>query len=272
MAENELEAPILGVSWDGTGYGTDGTIWGGEFLLIDENSFQRVACFRQFRLPGGEASVKEPRRTALAVLHEIWGSNGLQDRDLAPIAEFSEKDIELIEKMLVQGFNAPITSSAGRLFDAVASLVGLRQRVTFEGQAAIELESVIDSKVDGVYPFEVGNGLPQMIDWAPIIGEILIDLRREKSVGFISAKFHNTLAEVIVEVAREIAQPKIVLTGGCFQNRYLLERSILRLSQAGFRPYWHQRVPTNDGGIALGQAVAAALVSRRMARTERAAV
>ena len=272
MAENELEAPILGVSWDGTGYGTDGTIWGGEFLLIDENSFQRVACFRQFRLPGGEASVKEPRRTALAVLHEIWGSNGLQDRDLAPIAEFSEKDIELIEKMLVQGFNAPITSSAGRLFDAVASLVGLRQRVTFEGQAAIELESVIDPKVDDVYPFEVGNGLPQIIDWAPIIGEILIDLRREKSVGFISAKFHNTLAEVIVEVARAIAQPKIVLTGGCFQNRYLLERSILRLSQSGFRPYWHQRVPTNDGGIALGQAVAAALVSRRMARTERAAV
>jgi hydrogenase maturation protein HypF len=272
MAENELEAPILGVSWDGTGYGTDGTIWGGEFLLADEDSFQRVACFRRFRLPGGEAAVKEPCRTALAVLYEIWGHNGLQDRDLAPTAEFSEKEIGLIERMLVKGLNAPITSSAGRLFDAVAALVGLRQRVTFEGQAAIELESVIDSQVGDLYPFEIGNDVPQIIDWAPMIGEILIDLRREKSAGFISAKFHNTLAEVIVEVARAIAQPKIVLTGGCFQNRYLLERAVLRLSQAGFRPYWHQRVPTNDGGIALGQAVAAARVSRRMASTEGAVV
>ena len=272
MAENELEAPLLGVSWDGTGYGTDGTIWGGEFLLADEDSFQRVACFRQFRLPGAEAAIKEPRRTALAVLYEIWGRNGLQDRGLAPTATFSENEIGLIEKMLVKGLNAPITSSAGRLFDAVASLVGLRQCVTFEGQAAMELESVIDSGVWELYPFEIGNGLPQIIDWAPIIGEILVDLRREKSPGSISAKFHNTLAEVIVEVARTTAQPKVVLTGGCFQNRYLLERSVLRLSQAGFRPYWHQRVPTNDGGIALGQAVAAARVSRRMASTEGAAV
>jgi hydrogenase maturation protein HypF len=140
--------------------------------------------------------------------------------------------------------------------------------VTFEGQAAIELESVIDSEVMDLYPFEIGGGLPHIIDWAPMIGEILIELRRGKSAGRISAKFHNTLAEVIVEIAREIAQPKIVLTGGCFQNRYLLERSVLRLSQAGFRPYWHQRVPTNDGGIALGQVVAAARAGRRIVKTE----
>jgi hydrogenase maturation protein HypF len=268
MTENELEAPVLGVSWDGTGYGTDGTIWGGEFLLAEEDSFQRVACFRQFRLPGGEAAVKEPCRTALAVLYEIWGHNGLQDRGLAPIAEFSEKEIGLIEKVLAKGLNAPATSSAGRFFDAVASLLGLRQRVTFEGQAAIELESVIDSEVGDLYPFEVRDGLPQIIDWAPMVREILVDLGREKSAGFISAKFHNTLAEVIIEIARAIAQPKVVLTGGCFQNRYLLERSVLRLSQAGFRPYWHQRVPTNDGGIAFGQVVAGARASRRMVSIE----
>jgi hydrogenase maturation protein HypF len=268
MAENELEAPVLGVSWDGTGYGTDSTIWGGEFLVTDEDSFQRVACLRQFRLPGGEAAVKEPRRTALAVLYEIWGNNGLKDRDLAPVAEFSEKEITLIEQMLMTGFNAPVTSSAGRLFDAVASLVGLRQRVTFEGQAAIELESVIDSEVSDLYQFEIGDGLPQIIDWAPMIGEILIDLRRGKSAGLISAKFHNTLAELIIRIAQRNGQSKVVLTGGCFQNRYLLERSVLRLSQAGFRPYWHQRVPTNDGGIALGQVVAAARVSRRMVSRE----
>ena len=268
MADNELEPPVLGVSWDGTGYGTDGTIWGSEFLLSDEDSFRRVAHFRHFRLPGGEAAVKEPRRTALAILYELWGDSGLKHRDLAPVAEFSEKEIALIEQMLRKGLNAPITSSAGRLFDAVASIVGLRQRVTFEGQAAIELESVIDPKVTEPYPFEIGVGVPRIIDWAPMIGEMLIDLRRGKSAGFISAKFHNTLADVIVEVARMIAQPKIVLTGGCFQNRYLLERSVLRLSQVGFRPYWHQRVPTNDGGIALGQVVAAARASRRMASTE----
>jgi hydrogenase maturation protein HypF len=170
--------------------------------------------------------------------------------------------------MLMTGFNAPVTSSAGRLFDAVASLVGLRQRVTFEGQAAIELESVIDSEVSDLYQFEIGDGLPQIIDWAPMIGEMLIDLRRGKSAGLISAKFHNTLAELIIRIAQRNGQSKVVLTGGCFQNRYLLERSVLRLSQAGFRPYWHQRVPTNDGGIALGQVVAAARVSRRMVSRE----
>jgi hydrogenase maturation protein HypF len=267
MAENELDPPVLGVAWDGTGFGTDGTIWGGEFLLASEESFQRVAHFRQFRLPGGEAAVKEPRRTALGVLYEIWGESGLEDRNLASVAEFSETQMALIKQALIKGLNAPITSSAGRLFDAVASLLGLRHRVTFEGQAAIELESVIDPDVSDLYPFEVGDGLPQIIDWAPTIRDILIDLRRGEPAAFISAKFHNTLAEVIVEMAREVAQPKIVLTGGCFQNRYLLERSILRLSQAGFRPYWHQRVPTNDGGIALGQVVAAARVSRRMKST-----
>jgi hydrogenase maturation protein HypF len=272
MAENELEAPVLGVSWDGTGYGTDGTIWGGEFLLTDEDSFRRVAHFRQFRLPGGEAAVKEPRRTALGLLYQFWGSNGLRDRDLVPIAEFSAKELALVEQTLKKGLNAPLTSSAGRLFDAVASLVGLRQRVTFEGQAAIELESAIDSQVVELYPFQVGDSLPHVIDWAPMIGEILIDLRRGRPVSFISTKFHNTLAEMIVEIAREIARTKVLLTGGCFQNRYLLERSVLRLSQVGFKPYWHQRVPTNDGGIALGQVVAAARASRRMASTEGVAV
>jgi hydrogenase maturation protein HypF len=215
-----------------------------------------------------ELAVKEPRRTALGVLYEIWGHNGLQDRRLAPIAEFSEREIALIEKTLVKALNAPATSSAGRLFDAVASLVGLRQSASFEGQAAIELESIIDSEIADFYPFEIRDGLPQIIDWAPMVREILVDLRREKSAGFISAKCHNTLPEVIIEIARAIAQPKVVLTGGCFQNRYLLERSVLRLSQGGFRPYWHQRVPTNDGGIAFGQVVAAARVSRRMVSRE----
>ena len=268
MAENELEAPLLGVSWDGTGYGTDGTIWGGEFLLATEDSFQRVAHFGQFRLPGGEMAVREPRRTALALLHKIWGENGFEDRHLAPVAEFSKNELGLIQQMLAKGLNAPITSSVGRLFDGVAALVGVRQQVTFEGQAAMELEALVDPGVTDLYPFELSNGVPQVIDWAPMIGEILIDLRRGAPVGSISAKFHNTLAEIIVAIGQQIVTPKIVLTGGCFQNRYLLEQSVQRLSQAGFKPYWHQRVPTNDGGIALGQVAAAARASRRMVSVE----
>src|ERR1700741_1705983 len=222
MAENELDPPVLGVSWDGTGYGTDGTIWGGEFLVPVQDSFQRVAHLRQFRLPGGETAVKEPRRTAVAVLYEIWGQTGLDDGSLAPIAEFSKTELGLIRQMLAKGINAPVTSSMGRLFDAVAALAGIRQQVTFEGQAAIELEALIEPGVTAVYPFELSNGVPQIIDWAPMIGEILVDLQNGVSQGAIAAKFHNTLAEIIIEVARQVVTPKVVLTGGCFQNRYLL--------------------------------------------------
>jgi hydrogenase maturation protein HypF len=258
MTENELEDPVLGVSWDGTGYGPDGTIWGGEFLLTDEGSFQRVAHFRQFRLPGGDAAVKEPRRTALGVLYEIWGDKVISDRRLSPVPTFSEPELVVLQQMLRQGINSPFTSSAGRLFDAVASILGLRDRVTFEGQAAMELEFSIHPGVEDVYPFELTDGPPCLADWGPMIPEILIDLQKGRPVGEISAKFHNTLVETIVAIARRIGEPKIVLTGGCFQNRYLIERSVRRLSEAGFRPYWHQRVPPNDGGIALGQVVAAA--------------
>ncbi len=267
LAENELEGSVLGVAWDGTGYGTDGTVWGGEFLLIDEESFQRAAHFRQFRLPGGDAAVKEPRRTALGVLYEIWSDNVILDRRLAPIASFSNSELAVIAQMLTKGINAPLTSSAGRLFDAVASILGLRQRVTFEGQAAMELEYAIQPDVDDLYPFEITNGSPSIVDWGPMIPEILLDLQKGDPAGIISAKFHNTLTEIIVAIARQVGEPRVLLTGGCFQNRFLIERSVRRLSDAGFQPYWHQRVPPNDGGIALGQVVAAARSSLEVARS-----
>jgi hydrogenase maturation protein HypF len=268
MAENELEDPVLGVSWDGTGYGTDGTVWGGEFLLIDEEAFQRVAHLRQFRLPGGDAAAKEPRRAALGVLYEIWGDQVISDPRLAPIGSFSDSELVVLQRMLSKGINSPFTSSAGRLFDAVASILGLRQQVTFEGQAAMELEFAIQPDIDDVYPFEITDGLPMVVDWAPMIPEMLIDLQRGQPAGNISAKFHNTLTESIVAAARKVGEPKIVLTGGCFQNRYLAERSVGRLLDAGFKPYWHQRVPPNDGGIALGQVVAAARAARATTRPE----
>jgi len=256
MAENELEPPALGVAWDGTGYGTDGTIWGGEFLLAKGGVCERVAHLRQFRLPGGNAAIKQPRRSCLGLLHEIFREE-LWERDEL-LADFSTQELPLLRQMLEKKVNAPLTSSAGRLFDAVASLIGLRQQASFEGQAAMEMEFAVQSGVVEVYPFSLGDGLPVVIDWEPAIRGILQDRQSGKSVGIVAAKFHNMLAEAIVAVGRKIGEPKIVLSGGCFQNRYLTERSIDRLRQENFRPYWHQRVPPNDGGIALGQVAAVA--------------
>jgi hydrogenase maturation protein HypF len=268
MAENDLVDPVLGVSWDGTGYGSDGTIWGGEFLVTDPGSFRRIAHFRQFRLPGSTAAVKEPRRTAAGVLYEIWGDRVLADRRLAPVAAFSTGELSIIRRMLCKRLNAPITSSAGRLFDAIASILGLRQRVTFEGQAAMELECAVEPGVDDYYPFEFSDQSPYVVDWAPMIAQIVNDMQKGEDSGQISAKFHNTLAAIILAVAQKVGEKRVVLTGGCFQNRYLIERSADRLRAAGFEPYWHQRVPPNDGGIALGQVMALARCSGIAKRAE----
>jgi hydrogenase maturation protein HypF len=258
MAENEVEFPALGVAWDGTGYGPDGTVWGGEFLLAGEKTYERVAHFRHFRLPGGEAAIKQPRRSALGVLYEIGGTKALDLGDLAPLRDFAEGEIALIRQMLVKGLQSPVTSSVGRLFDAVASLAGLRQQATFEGQAAMELEFAVQPCVGEAYSFEIKGCSPSVVDWRPMIGEIVEDMRQGVAAGVISTKFHNALVEIIVAVARHAGQTRVVLTGGCFQNCYLTERSVQRLLEEGFRPYWHQRVPPNDGGIALGQIVDAA--------------
>jgi len=257
MAENEVEFPALGVAWDGTGYGTDGTIWGGEFLLAKERSFERVGHFRQFRLPGGEAAIKQPRRTALGVLYEMGGAEAF-DGDLAPVRSFTKTELGLIRQMLERGVQAPVTSSVGRLFDAVAALAGLRQEVSFEGQAAMELEFAIQSCVCEAYAYEIKSTAPSIIDWRPMIAQVVEDARNGVATGVIAAKFHNAMVEIIVTMARHVGQTRVVLSGGCFQNRYLIERAVQRLHEAGFRPYWHQRVPTNDGGIALGQIVGAA--------------
>ncbi|MDP3063605.1 MAG: carbamoyltransferase HypF [Chloroflexota bacterium] len=274
MAENELEGPVLGVSWDGTGYGSDGTVWGGEFLAPTDTSFVRVGHLRTFRLPGGEVAVHEPRRTALGLLYEALGDALFARTDLAPVQAFSQGELGVLRAMLARGVNAPVTSSAGRLFDAVASILGLRQVTRFEGQAAMELEYALDGfETDDRYEFlllpptKVGGMMPQtsvcgggnilIVDWAPMLREILEDVERRVPVGLVSARFHNTLAEAIVAVAKRVGVERVVLTGGCFQNRYLTERTVRRLAQEGFRPYWHQRIPPNDGGIALGQLVAA---------------
>jgi hydrogenase maturation protein HypF len=199
-------------------------------------------------------------------LFEIWGDATWKRFDLPPVRDFSENQLRIIRRMLSQGLNAPVTSSVGRLFDAVASLTGLRQRVSFEGQAAMDLEFAIQgTETTSSYPFEIRDGVPLTVDWRPTIDAIVSDVARDYPTASISAKFHNMLAEVVRAIALRVGEAKVVLTGGCFQNRYLTDACLLRLIDAGFRPYWHQRVPPNDGGIALGQVIAAAAATRSAA-------
>jgi hydrogenase maturation protein HypF len=265
MAENEVAAPVLGVAWDGTGYGLDGTIWGGEFLSVRNDAFVRVAQFRTFRLPGGEKAIKEPRRAALGLLYEIFGEELFAMNELAPVQSFTAPELDLLRQMLRKKINAPVTSSAGRIYDAVASLAGIRQITRFEGQGAMELEFALDGVVtDGSYPVRLSESGADdqqsalIIDWQPLTLALIDDLRSGVPNRRISAKFHNAMVESIIAVARRVNEKKVALTGGCFQNRYLSERTVQHLQNEGFSPYWHQRIPPNDGGIALGQAVAAA--------------
>jgi hydrogenase maturation protein HypF len=246
LAENDVEVPALGIAWDGTGYGSDGTIWGGEFLLATETAFTRAAHFRTFPLAGGDAAARNPEHAACGVLYEIFKTDA-----------FTGNEPPILRQMLEKNVRSPRTSSVGRLFDAVAYLTGVGRRVSFEGQAAMQLEFAASAGITAVYDYIIHTSQPCIIDWEPMIRQILDDVRRGTDPGTISAMFHNTLAEIVVQVARRIAEPRVALTGGCFQNRYLAEQTVQRLTEAGFCPYWHQRVPPNDGGIALGQAIAA---------------
>jgi hydrogenase maturation protein HypF len=247
------------VAWDGTGYGTDGTIWGGEFFLVTDEKVERVAHLRPFRLPGGDKAVKEPRRAALGLLYELYGEAVFEMDHLAPLREMPPVEMITLKGMLQRRFNSPLTSSVGRLFDVVAALAGVRQQMRFEGQAAMELEFAIGGlATDARYDLPLVTRHPSLVlDWSRMVPAILADVRGRVSVAEISAKFHNALAGAVVEIARKFGQPRVALSGGCFQNRYLAERTVTRLRAEKFQPYWHQRVPPNDGGIALGQVAAA---------------
>jgi hydrogenase maturation protein HypF len=255
MAEHGLTPPLLGIAWDGTGYGLDGTIWGGEFFLVTETMEKRIAHLRPFRLPGGDAAIKEPRRAALGLLYEARRKAVWKDNQAAP---FSRSERALLETMLERGINSPLTTSIGRLFDAVASITGVRHKVAFEGQAAMDLEFAMEgSHCTESYRFDVVESSlgALVLDWGPMLESILAD--NVLPIALISARFHNALVEAIVEITKRVGLSQVVLSGGCFQNRYLTERTVTRLRAEGFEPHWHQRVPPNDGGIALGQAVAA---------------
>jgi hydrogenase maturation protein HypF len=275
MAENELDAPVLGVAWDGTGYGDDGTVWGGEFLLVTEDGYERASHLRTFHLPGGDRAAREPRRSALGLLYEFFGEDLFTAGFLAPLRAFDEHELSVLRHALRRGVNAPVTSSVGRLFDAAASIVGLRQTARFEGQAAMELEFALEGHAtEDFYDFPLarprgaGADSPPVLDWGPALRSMLRDVTARVHAGLVSARLHNGLAEAVVSVARHASAERVALTGGCFQNKYLTERVVRRLREEGFRPYWHQRVPPNDGGIALGQLAAAARESRREMKRE----
>ncbi len=254
MAENELTDSVIGFSWDGTGFGTDGTIWGGECILFENGSFRRVGTIRSFKLPGGETAIREPRRCAASILHEIYDSNYLHKSKIIDDA-FSEHDRRILTTMLTKNINAPSTTSMGRIFDAVSAFCGVRMKNSFEGQAAMELEYLAsNSTIEEVYPISIEEhqGLLSW-NWESMFESILKDLNADRSNNEVAKIFHNTLANLILQMAVTRKTPKVVLSGGCFQNMILLEQTIILLQQNGLTPYWHQRIPANDSGISLGQ-------------------
>jgi hydrogenase maturation protein HypF len=266
MAENHLSGKVIGVAFDGTGYGTDGKIWGGEFLVADFAGFERRAHLRYVPLVGGDTAVRQPWRMALSYLRDAFGPNSLPS-GLRFLDSIPEKQLDLVDAMLLRGINSVETSSCGRLFDAVASLIDLRQEVNFEGQAAIELEMIAQADLEQRYPFLVSDGEPAQVDMRPMIENIVQDLARSKPPSYIAACFHNTVAAAIVEVCRSIRErdqlKRVCLSGGTFQNMYLLRRAVEGLQRDGFEVYLHSLVPPNDGGISLGQAVIANEMLRR---------
>jgi hydrogenase maturation protein HypF len=262
MAEHGLDGsePVIGVSFDGTGYGEDGNIWGGEFLLADYAGYKRLAHLGYFPLPGGDAATRRPSRTALGLLHAL----GLDWDDALPTHEdLCYEDRTAIRIQLERKLNSPLTSSVGRLFDAAAALAGVRQRVNYEAQAAIEFESLADPDETVLYPFGFAEG---QVDAAPAIQALVADVLAGKAIPQISARFHNGLAAMVRDVCASIrvetGASKVALSGGVWQNVTLLMKTIPLLQKAGLQVYIHHKVPANDGGLALGQAVIAAFQVR----------
>jgi hydrogenase maturation protein HypF len=253
MAEHGLEPPALGICWDGSGLGSDNTLWGGEFQLITEQGFERFAHFAPFPLPGGHKALLEPRRAALGLLYETFEGKAFEHQGLP----FSAQELNLLQSALNRQFNCPRTTSVGRLFDAIASLLGLCHINDYEGQAAMALEQSATSNASGQhYDFHIQPETPFIVDWKITLEQILED-RRHSPVELIAAKFHNTLTEIILAIAQRAGQKTVVLSGGCFQNVCLTANAAQRLKRAGFEVYCHENIPPNDGGLALGQLYAA---------------
>jgi hydrogenase maturation protein HypF len=258
MAEHGLDGsqPVIGLSFDGTGYGEDGAIWGGEVLVTTYQSYERAFHLEYFPLPGGDAAIKKPARTALALL---WALGLDWDERLASVTEFCAEDRTTLQTQLERKINTPMTSSMGRLFDAAAALAGVRQSVNYEAQAAIEFEALADADEDGMYPFEWQQ---DRILVRGAVETMVADILSGVSIPTMSAKFHNGLAALALDLCQNLRSTKgleqVALSGGVWQNITLLRRTLSLLQEAGFVVYIHHQVPTNDGGLSLGQAAIAA--------------
>jgi len=261
MVENGVTEPVIGISFDGTGYGSDGCIWGGEFLIADYRGFKRLGHLEYVPMPGGIIAIERPYRMALSYLLTLFGGDALT-WESPFLKAVSEEEIGLVKRMLDRGINSPLTSSCGRLFDAISALVGLRGRIDYEAQAAIELEMAAEQGDNGSYPFSIveQDGV-DVVRLKELFTGIIRDLREGVTPGRISAGFHNSMAEIAVTMCRRLSGVngirKVALSGGVFQNRLLLRLTKAGLGKAGFEVLTHGEVPTNDGGISLGQAVVA---------------
>jgi hydrogenase maturation protein HypF len=268
LADNGEAGPVIGVAFDGLGYGDDGTLWGGEFLIADLAGYRRAGHLEAVALPGGAAAVREPWRMAAAYLDAAYGD----DRPALEVVRRNRGRWPGVVAMARSGVNAPATSSAGRLFDAVAAIAGVRDRVTYEGQAAIELEQLADPDERGAYPAaQSGDGAAPdgpalVVKGTDLVRGAVDDMRAGAGAGLVAARFHNGLARSVVEASRTLRERSgletVALSGGVFQNMLLLERVVAGLEECGFRVLVHSRVPANDGGVSLGQAVIAAARDR----------
>ncbi|MDP3001996.1 MAG: carbamoyltransferase HypF [Bacteroidales bacterium] len=260
MAEHGIDEDVIGISMDGTGLGSDGNIWGGEFLIADLKGFIRFTHFDYIPMPGGEKAIDEPWRMAFSYIYKYFGDS-FDYKSVPLFNSIDSQKLLLVKEMVVKKMNSPITSGAGRLFDAVSAILGFCSAATFDSEAPMRLESAIDGETNDFYPFRAAK----TIVFADTIKAILEDLPRQK-ISVISAKFHNTIAQVILEVSRQIRKDtslnKVILSGGVFQNKYLLEKSSYLLTRNRFKVFTNHLVPANDGGISLGQLVIASKIRR----------
>jgi hydrogenase maturation protein HypF len=268
MAENQIDGDVIGLAMDGTGFGMDGNAWGGEFLVANETEFKRLGHLQYFVLPGGEKAIHEPWRMATSLLALAYGQSWpdiAEQLDILPAG----MDSKVLNKIIENKINSPLTSGLGRLFDGVAAIIGLRKTVSFEGQAAMELEGESDREAAEPFPFTISGDADSclILDISSTIRAIVNDLLAGKNKKEISSSFHRTLVVAFVAICERIREKiridKVCLSGGCFQNKILLEDSISIMEKAGFVVYHHKQVPTNDGGIALGQAVIAGAMAKK---------
>lgn len=262
MAENKISGEVIGIAMDGTGFGPDNTVWGGEFLVADEKEFIRAGHLKNLIIPGGESSIRQTWRIALSLLRQTHTGSWKQLAKELNICT-ADQDLDLFETAFENKINCFTTSSLGRLFDAVSCLIGIRNKVSFEGQAAMELESIAEPVNDTVLEFSINNeNNTYILDLMPAINDIIKMKQSGKDNNYLASAFHNTLISAFTKMAETIRTEKdlnrVVLSGGCFQNRLLLQGCVDKMEENGFEVITHSLVPTNDGGISLGQAVCAA--------------